>query len=363
MIVLFNVKITDVRMGYPYHVGRGTWVPNPERIDVFKYCLASTSALEPLVTKFHLYITLSPECEHRRAELEAFIHEIIPKDKLHLVWSRNDYGRDWAKTTNEILTDPKELIWLACNDDHIFVDYNLDVVNSAIATLNQDPDPDAVVYYSHWPEQMRISKHHNGELTPDGNFIKYQWENFDGIMILKAGRLKKYWERDYGNALMFKVDYLGAHHGYVCPGNIYTPTRELVRHYEGYAHVNQTAEMSNLSPPLYIPHGFFERDLKVRIGYPNRKEGWQNLYAAAEWLYNANPNGSEHRWCVEDIPLFWKPYISELDINIDQDIAALKQARDAAVLASTHIPMTCFTIDFTQENHHPQEYFSKHLLA
>jgi len=362
MIVLFNVKITDVRMGYPYHIGRGSWMPNPQRIDVFKYCLASTVALEPLVSKFHLYITLAPECEARRAELEAFIHEIIPADKLHLVWARNDYGRDWIRTTDEILSDPNELIWLACNDDHIFIDYNLDVVQSAVTTLDQDPDPNAVMIYSHWPEQIRMSRFYKGELTADGNLVKFAWENFDGIMILKAGRFKQYWTRDYGDALMFKVDYLGGLYGYKCPGNVYAPTRELVRHYEGYAHVNQTAEMANLVPPLYVPQGFFERDLKVRVGYPERKDGWQNLYSAAEWLYNANPNGVEHRWCVEDIPLFWKPYISELDVNLDQNVGQLHQARNAAFLAATHIPMRCFDIDFTHENHHPAEWFDKQLL-
>ena len=349
-------------MGYPYHIGRGNWVPNPPRIDVFKYCLASTAVLEPLVTKFHLYITLAPECESRRAELEAFIHEIIPEDKLHLVWQRCDYGHDWKRVTDEILNDPDELIWLACNDDHIFLDYNLDIVKSAIDVLNEDSDPNAMMVYTHWPEQVRMSRHLGGELVANGDFIKSQWENFDGVMIMKAGRFKKYWERDYGDALMFKVDYLGAVHGYVCPGTFYNPTRELVRHYEGYAHVNQSTEMANLSPPLYVPHGFFEKDLKVRVGYPDRKEGWQNLYAAAEWLYNANPNGVEHRWCIEDIPLFWKPYISELDVNPNQDIAALKQARNAAFLAATHIPMTCFAITFTHEDHHPAEWFDKQLL-
>ena len=44
MIVLFNVKITDIRMGYPYR--RAAWMPNPERYDVFRYCLASTAVLD-----------------------------------------------------------------------------------------------------------------------------------------------------------------------------------------------------------------------------------------------------------------------------------------------------------------------------
>jgi len=359
MIVLFNVKITDVRMGYPYT--RGAWMPNPERFDVFKYCLASTAVLNPLVRKFAFYITLAPELAHRQAELEEYIHSLFPKDKLHLVWQRCDFGRDWQQACDEILTDPDEIVWLACNDDHIFIDRNLDMVRSSVQTLDADPDPNAVVYYSHWPEQMRMSQHFNGQLTEDGNFIRFDWETFDGIMMLKADRLKRYWLQDYGNALMFKVDYLGAHHGYKCPGPVYAPTREMVRHYEGYSHVGTGCD--NISPPLYVPEGFFDNTMRVRIGYPERLDGWQNLYSAAEWLYNANPNGVEYRWCIDDIPLFWKDHIKDLDVNLDQNIGQLYQARDAAFLAATRVPMKCFGIEFTHAPSHPREFFSKHLLA
>ena len=233
MKVLFNVKITDVRMGYPYR--RAGWMPNPERFDVFRYCLASTAVLEPLVSKFIFCITLAPELAHRQAELDDYLRSLFPADKLEVIWQRCDYGRDWKRICDQYLDDPDEIVWLACNDDHIFIDSNLDMVRSAINTLDADPDPNAVVYYSHWPEQMRMSKYYNGELTSDGDFIKFDWETFDGIMMLKADRLKHYWDRDYGDAQMFKVDYLGAFHGYKCPGPCYAPTKEIVRHYEGYS--------------------------------------------------------------------------------------------------------------------------------
>jgi len=358
MIILFNVKITDVRMGYPYT--RGSWMPNPERFDIFKYCLASTRALDPVVTKYAFYVTLAPELAHRQEELDAYIHELFPEEKLHLKWKRNDFGRDWRQNMDELLTDPNELVWLAANDDHIFLDSDLNIVRSAINTLDNDSDPNALVYYSHWPEQMRMAHHLNGQLTDDGNFVKFNWETFDGIMILKAGRLKKYWERDYGDALMFKPDYLAAHHGYQCPSTVYSPTKEIVRHYEGYSHVGTGCD--NVMPPLYVPLGFFDKDMKVRIGYPDRKDGWINLYSASEWLYNANPNGADFRWCVEDLPMFWQEHISELDVNLDQDINILHQARNQALVAASRVPMTCFGITFDQTNTPPSDWFNKHLL-
>ena len=363
MKVLFNVKITDVRMGYPYR--RAGWMPNPERYDVFRYCLASTAVLEPLVSQFIFCITLAPELAHRRIELEAYIHGLFPSDKLELIWQRCDFGRDWKQICDKYLDDPDEAVWLACNDDHIFIDTNLDIVESAINWLELDPDPNTVMYYSHWPEQMRMSKHYNGELTSDGNFIRYDWETYDGIMMLKAGRLKKYWERDYGDAQMFKVDYLGAFHGYVCPGPVYAPTKEIVRHYEGYSHVNDSMAqtLENIVPPLFIPPGFFESDIKIAIGFHERDDSWTNFNPAAEWLYNAKPTGTDYRWVEEDIPLFWQSRLGLVTHSSEYDPQLNYQARDTAFLIATHVPMKCYNIEFTLENYHPREWFKKHLLS
>jgi len=359
MIVLFNVKITDIRMGYPYT--RGGWMPNPERFDVFRYCLASTAVLEPLVSKFIFCITLAPELIHRQAELDMYINSLFHAGKLELIWQRCDYGRDWKRVCDQYLTDPDEIVWLACNDDHIFIDSDLDTVESAINWLELDPDPNAVVYYSHWPEQMRMSKYYNGTLTGDGDFIRYDWETFDGIMMLKAGRLKDYWLRDYGDAQMFKVDYLGAFHGYKCPGPVYAPTKEIVRHYEGYSHVGTGCD--NIVPPLFIPPGFFENDIKIAVGFQERDDSWTNFNPAAEWLYNFHSNGTDYRWVEEDIPLFWKDRLGLVTHSPDYDKNFMYQARDAAFLAATRVTMKCFNIEFTHENHHPKEWFTKHLFS
>ena len=361
--VLFNVKITDVRMGYPYK--RGQWMPNPERYDVFRYCLASTSVLNPLVKKFIFCITLAPELAHKQAELEEYMTGLFPENKLVIHWQRCDFGRDWKKVCDEHLTDPNELVWLACNDDHIFIDSNLGMVASAIEHLKADPDPNAIMYYSHWPEQMRMSYKLGGQLTTDGNFIKYQWENFDGIMILKAGRLNKYWERDYGDAQMFKVDYLGAYHNYICPGTVYAPTKEMVRHYEGYSHVNDQMEqtLANIVPPLFIPPGFFDEQINIRIGYYERDDDCVNFNPSAEKLYNVVQSGTDYRWTEKDIPLCWQDKVKYIMTSQTWDDTELNKARDAAFIASTRVPMKCFSYTFTHENAAPAEWFSKHLLT
>lgn len=363
MIVLFNVKITDVKMSWPYAgtvYDRAPWFPISNRFDIFKYCIASRAVMAPLVDKFVFYIDLA-EFAPRQAELYEYMLTIFPADKLEVNWYRIDRTQTWRDMCTERLTDDNELVWYEGNDDHIFIDSNLDMIKASIATLNADSDPNAVVYYSHWPEQMRMSMVQNGQLTPDGNFIKFQWDTVDSLLLMKASRFKRYWfETDCGEDNMYRTDPLGWQYGYKIPGTVYSPTRELIRHYDGYSHVGKL--LGTIAPPLYVPLGFFANDMKVRIGYPDRKEGWTNLYSAAERLYSIDPNGAEARWCIEDIPLFWKNHISELDVNLDQNVYQLHRARDAAMLAMTRIPMKAHGHEFGTECH-PQIWFQKHFLT
>jgi hypothetical protein len=325
---------------------------------VFKYCLASHAVLEPVVDKFVFYIDLA-ELSPRQDELEEYMLSIFPAEKLEITWQRLNYTHEWRAAAEKFTDD--ELIWYSGNDDHIFIDHNLDMIQAAITTLNADPDPMAIMYYSHFPEQMRNSLRLGGEVTADGNFIKFHWENFDAIQLMKAGRFKKYWfDTDCGDDAMYRTDPLGWKYGFKIPSTVYAPTKELVRHYDGDSHVGPA--LANIAAPLFVPTGFLDKSMRVRVGYPERKDSWTNLYAAAERLYNVDPNGAEHRWCVEDVPLFWKSHIAELDINLDQDIHTLKQARDAAFLAMTRVPMTTYGHAFNYEGH-SQDWFSNHLLS
>lgn len=354
MILLFNVKITSQGLSY-YH--RSEWLPVYDRMDIFKYCLASYSALLPLLSKCLFYIQVEPEFSHRQQELSTWITELFPADRLELHWHRINHTRDWRSLSEQFADN--DLIWFAGNDDHIFMDHNLDVVKAGIKLLNQDPDPLSVIYYSHWPEQMRLSVHHGGELTADSNYIKHIWRTFDAIRIVKGARFKQYWkDNEYGDEIVFRTDTLW-HKGYELTGPVYSPTRELVRHYDGYSHVSP--HVINLTPPIVIPPGFFNKEMRIRIGYEDRVDGVTNLYAAAQFLYAAYPQGTDYRWVIEDIPLFWKKYIADVDVNLDQQIYALQQARDAALLASTRIPMSCYSINFDHTGAAPEDWFNNHL--
>jgi hypothetical protein len=357
MILLFNVKITSQGLSY-YH--RSDWLPKYSRMDIFKYCLASYAAMLPVLSKCIFYIQVEPEFADRQSELEAYIHELFPADRLELHWHRINHTRDWRKLCEQFTND-NELIFFAGNDDHIFIDSSLDMLRAGIKNLQEDPHPYRVIYYSHWPEQMRLSMHHNGELTADGNYVKYTWRTFDAIRILKVARFKKYWQdNEYGDEIVFRTDTLW-HKGYELTAPVYAPLREMVRHYDGYSHVSQ--QLINIVPPLVIPDGFFSTGMKIRIGFDQHEHTWTNFNPLAQWLYTAQPHGADYRWVQEDIPLFWKDQIVCVDTNKEVDPTVLYQARDAAYVASTIVPMHCYSTDFDHTNGIPVEWLSQHLIS
>lgn len=358
MIFLLNVKITNVRL---HNMSRRYVAPHyhsDDRMDVFKYFLSSHSVMLPLISKCVFYIEIADDLKHREKELEQFILDMFPADKLIINWYRNTNGKDWIDVCENLKNIDDNLIWYAANDDHIFIDNSLDIVEDSIKILQEDSDPMSFVYYSHWPEQIRLANQLNATLVKNSNFVKYTWNNYDALMILKKERFFNYWiDRDYGNKLLYKSDELIFEREAIYT-NAYTPTKEIVRHYDGYDHIGN---FNNLVPAMVIPYGFFDNNIKIRVGYNDRKDGWTNFNPTSNNLYAIDSNGTDYRWCLEDIPLFWKSKIETIDVNPNADIDKLKKYRNFCFLQSTKIPMNAYYMQF-EDRYAPENWFLKHYL-
>jgi hypothetical protein len=358
MIVLVNVKITEHRLVNSYKNGVRHDYPTTSRFDVFKYTLSSYSVFSELVSKFVFYIEISNEFIHRKEELENFIYENFPKDKLILKWYRNNYIKDWRNVYDEISEINDDIIWLACNDDHVFLDSSLDVLKDGIDILTKDSDPLSVIYYSHWLEGIRIANHYNGVLHENGNFVKYQWSIFDGALILKKERFRKYWfEYDDDGRLWFKPDVF---HDVRPPmiSTFYMPTKEIVRHFDGYGHIGNFA---NVAPSLCVPHGFFENNIKIKYGYPQRFDDHTNINPKTNHLYSVDINGTDYKWSINDIPLFWKDKINVIDICPDSNDEELKIFRNLHYLLMAKSCNYSYLTYFPTKP--PIEWFDKHMIS
>ena len=94
--------------------------------------------------------------------------------------------------------------------------------------------------------------------------------------------------------------------------NIIIPYKEQLRHFDGYMHQRIG---NNTCSPLAIPDGFFEDKIKIRYGYNDYKDGWVNINPKISNYYASDKHGTDDKITLEDLPLFWKSKIVEVDSN------------------------------------------------
>ncbi len=329
MVLFVNVFLTDKVLNVYYH-GRRVALQN--KVDIFKYTLASYAVIpwEHVV----IYLKLDPIYEGRRAELEGYIKGLFPEVIYHPF--RNEKQVEWRKAMTELFSlNSDGLVWFTCNDDHVFVDYDLEGLNQVTKGLTdlQNNHLRVAAAISHWPEYVPYIQQNfkgsweNYTTTPFLETDWYwavNWNHAESIQIVNHALLKTWWfESDYGDAFLPRTD--NADKNVNSPMDIagLIPKRELVRHYDGYSHVK--ADL-NRNPPLFIPPGFFENDIKINYCSDSYKTGYVNVSPFAQYYFNVHHTGVDLRCSLEDLPLFWRSRISKVEggegVNSDALIAA-----------------------------------------
>lgn len=338
MILFLNVFITDERL--KHH--RGHYGTSYDRLNVFKYTLASYSVIK--WSHVIIYYDLDVSYEDRREELKGwinslFINPIVYDDRL-------THQSEWRKAMEEVFSfEDDDLVWFCCNDDHVFIDYDTDLLyrlEAKLIALSHNY-PYVACSFSHWPECLaysskpsyhpypRRSPHNDGimiENTEEYCIIR-DWNINDSIEIVTKNWLKYlFCEVDHGDVKLDRPDS-GQGSGAVVPTTMIVPYRELVRHYDVYTHVSIDL---NLCPPLQMPDGFFENDIKILYCSQERKPGYVHINPQIENYYSHDLSGVDSRYCLEDLPLFWKNRISTIEVAQEIDRELLLQYRDNAVL-------------------------------
>lgn len=330
MILLINVFVTDQRLSPHFKWERGT-LPLNSRFDIFKYSLASFAEINRW-SKVIINARLDENYVRRWDELKNFIHEIF-KDKFSeeiiVNTNRCEKQREWQQLwTEHIEPNNDQLVWFCCNDDHVFLDYDLTALDEILYCMKCNSSPYKSCYFSHWPELLRIAERQNAVMTE--NHLEFMWQSNDSVQILSKESFKYLWfSRDYGDALVPRPDF----HTQVeaAPNTFfYLPLREMCRHYDGYNHVGIP---QYLCPALYIPNGFFEKAMQLRYGYPHgHKWGYTEIDPCRLDYVGINDNGTDYKWMLEDLPLFWKNRIIEIDKNKDTDELANRVCRNSGFL-------------------------------
>lgn len=148
-----------------------------------------------------------------------------------------------------------------------------------------------------------------------------------GIMVVNARVLEHWWlERDYGDRRLRRSD--GLHSPEVA---MMVPKRALVRHFDGYSHAGIDIDSC---PPLFIPDGFFEREIRITYCADRRLPGHMHVNPLLAHSSAVHPEGADLRCLMQDLPLFWRSRIAEVRVEREVDEAMLVAHRNTNVLAA-----------------------------
>jgi hypothetical protein len=200
--------------------------------------------------------------------------------------------------------------------------------------MNNDSEEYVSLGYSHWPESIRMAKLGGG--SPPFNSNSYKFENdylyirnncFDSIQIITKELYKNWWLT--GNFNQYKLprpDYFGIGLAEIKNVPIHKsiiPLKELCRHFDGYQHCNPPI-LNNKCPAIEIPQGFFENQIKIDYGFDSRNPDVSitNFNPTSKDYFADDTKGTDYKWMIEDIPMFWKNRISKINKNdhIDEEI-------------------------------------------
>jgi len=352
MILLYNVYITDKsstkgqweRLGITYDRGN---LNNPNKLEILKYSLASYAVAYPW-KKVILNLELDPDyiSLDKKQELKDFAYNEFKNTEIIYSDRRNLLQQDWINTY-KLLDD--DIIFYQGNHDHIFIDNSTSYLEELVE-LKSKYGKNLTISTSHFPEAIRTAKcgyidHHEPYPTNpskdykiESNHIYLTGRVLDSLIIITKEIYKNWfvednWERIQAPKELFKSGQieLARTEGTGIMGlgeiknilnssfidqKIVIPFKELFRHFDGYGH----QKIPNSScPSLDIPPGFFERDIKIRYGYEDYKEGWVNINPKSENYRVFDKSGTDYKFTLENLPLVWLSRISFVDSNPNID--------------------------------------------
>src|SRR5207247_6378641 len=126
--------------------------------------------------------------KHREEELKDYIHSEFDKvcPRVEITNWRNENQTQWREEVERLEKEPDPYIWYTCNHDHVFIDYGHEALDTALARLDEDPGPRKAIYFSHFPEVIRITKNVYPSafiVLPCGT-IRRRWNKMDSKEIV-----------------------------------------------------------------------------------------------------------------------------------------------------------------------------------
>ena len=308
MILLFNVCITPSSSSCNINYDRGL-LPNFDKIDILKYCLASLSIIP--WSEAVINIELQSYYKIFEKEIYNYVNDQFKNIKFVFSNKRAKNQKDWQKLNNLLSTKPDPLLWYCGNHDHIFMSPNLDVINLIENKLTNSPDYTYIIY-SHQAEFHDSYVH-------DESFSFLNLPQLHAMCCLKVKDFNDFWSSfDLGDYFMPRTEWYILDKDkdkYIShiDWNVYSPHAKCCEHFDGYSHRIPISHFQ----PLIIPTGFFNKNIKIQFG-GIRKNGFFYINCFKQHSC-VREDGTDSYWSEEDIPLFWRDKLTKIIYNENYD--------------------------------------------
>jgi hypothetical protein len=354
--LLLSVFITSNRAKVRWNVGN-----RYDRLSVFKYTLESYARMK--WDTVNLFVELESEFTSRKIEIINHVESLFGKNKVNLRFTRFTKQEEWreffATTYPE---DDDRLVWFSQCDDHIFIDFNLDIINEGLELLRNDSGEFKTLFYSHWPEILRLTGKFNTHERV-GNYVKFKCTLIDSIQVFNLRYLKFLFTKlDWRGKAFKKIDNLVLQRSVWCdPKNVrdrdghfyidnlqtvYVPLRELARHFDGYFHVWIKDGPNDEFPLLNIPH---EANIFNRSSGMIRRQ--MQATQDSEWT-KGNTFTVPNEWVETSIALYRQTLHSIITTTYECHGKGVQFTKEnlEAVIAQTHRPLQCIISDHSKDN-------------
>ena len=328
MILYMDTYVTDIPLS-AHHNAASPWgqlrqkdcsYRSRPRIDVFKYTLTSYAQYN----WSNVYIRYELEDSSRYEEINKFIKDLFPEAIVEN--QRSDRQPHFIKAYRTLQSLGDRWIFYAPNNDHPIVAPDLSMLDILVEKGSELEGRNRNLigmFYSHYDEFVHLpypgnwfSNMYNSKSQPreiideDDNTVTIcsKFGDNTGIQIVHID-LFRHWFMSWNlaNHRIIRPECLRNH--FLTHDQISVmPKRELCAHYDG-----QPSLPPSTHPPLFIPEGFFDNNIKIRYGFNDYVQGFTNINPKAEkYSYEDNIKGTDIKKDLDDLPLFWKDRISEV---------------------------------------------------
>ena len=295
------------------------------KLDVCKYVIASYAELDwdLVVIRF--------ECENPadNSHFHKFCRKIFPSAEIEN--SRSDTAQKYLHALSKLKRFGNPWIFFSPNNDHPYIGKEKSLshyIKLAQEFEKKYPNHVITILYSHFTEAMcRISpsQHLWGRYGKAFTKIKYEDQDSyvmeinkflcDSIHILRLDILLEIFSTTKNTGRLIKLEDTEFYFSQKIKHLSVWPKKELCRHYDGSLGSEGVYERFNHVPLLFIPDGFFERNIKIRYGFPDYKEGFINIDPTASSSRYLTGTGPDINCLLDDIPGCWLSRISSIERN------------------------------------------------